>query len=104
MMYRKHIMAAGLGMLVLLYAGDWLLRNALQGPLKSKRTLTARLQTTINNREKQLRSIRADGRQLQQWWAQSLPSNAEIARSLYEDPVARERLEAFWVRLVGETS
>ena len=84
MKHRQYILAAGLGMLVLLYAGDWLLRNVLQGPLESKRILTARLQTTIDNRKKQLQTIRADGRQLRRWWSQSLPSNAEIARSLYQ--------------------
>ncbi len=84
MKHRKEIMAAVLGLLVLLYAGDWLLRNAIQGPLESERTLIGRYETTIENRKKQVRKLREDALQIQRWCEQSLPSDAEVARSLYQ--------------------
>lgn len=84
MKHRQQILLAILGATVLWYVGDWLLQDVLRGPLESRRQRTAQLQATIETRQKQLAAVRRDGRQLLRWWSQSLPSDGEIARSLYK--------------------
>lgn len=84
MKYRKHILAAILGAMVLLAGGDWLLRNVLESPLQTRRARADRLEKSIDAKRSQLADARRAGRQLQVWWSQCLPSDAEVARSLYQ--------------------
>ena len=82
--YRKHILAAVFGAMLLFYVGDWLLDNVLTGPLQTRRAKTARLQREIKKKEDELARAREAGKRLAVWETQSLPSDTEVARSLYQ--------------------
>jgi hypothetical protein len=84
MKYRKTILSAVLIAMALFYAGDWLLRNQFEGPLESRHRRTARLQDDIRSRQRDLEKARKAGKALDRFKAQSLPSNPEVARSLYQ--------------------
>jgi hypothetical protein len=84
MKYRKHILTAIFAGLLLVYAGDWLLKAALRGPLETRRAKTAQLKEQVRKKEDELTRIRKAGKQLLVWQSQSLPSNIEVARSLYQ--------------------
>lgn len=84
MKYRKHILAAIFGAMLLFYVGDWLLKNVLQGPLQTRRARTALLEKRIRAKRRELARACAAGKQLVAWWSQSLPSDGEVARSLYQ--------------------
>jgi len=84
MQYRKAILTAAFGALVLFWAGDWLSRNALRGPMDVRRAKAARLNKQIQAKQKEFNRLRADGKQLDAWAEQSLPSNVEVARGLYQ--------------------
>ncbi|MBN2477562.1 MAG: hypothetical protein JXB62_23345 [Pirellulales bacterium] len=83
MQYRKQILAAIFGLMLLFYGGDWLLKTVLRGPLQKRRSQTARLEKTIELREQQLANVRKAKQILAVWQSQSLPGNVEVARSLY---------------------
>jgi len=80
---RKNILLGVLGIIVLLYAGDWLLKNALEGPLQERKRKIERLDADIKKKEAALARARQASKQLEIWEAQSLPSDSEVARSLY---------------------
>ena len=82
--YRKHILYGALGAMLLFYAGDWLLQNALEGPLQERRNQVARLEKEIEGLETQFAEARVTAARLDRLKARSLPANAEIARSLYQ--------------------
>ncbi len=82
--YRKHILTAVFGVMLLYVAGDWLLESALTGPLKTRRVYAARVQKQIDAKEKQLATVHRAQRALKNWRARSLPSDPEVARSLYQ--------------------
>jgi hypothetical protein len=84
MKYRKPILVAALMVMALFYAGDWLLRNQFEGPLESSHKRTARLQEEIAARQRDLEKARKAAKTLDRFKAQSLPSNPEVARSLYQ--------------------
>ncbi|NUQ66571.1 MAG: hypothetical protein HUU20_29260 [Pirellulales bacterium] len=82
--YRKYILYGALGTMLLFYAGDWLLQNALEGPLQARRDKVAQLEADIEKREGQLLQAREIRKQLDALAARSLPANVEVARSLYQ--------------------
>jgi hypothetical protein len=82
--YRKHILSAVLVLMALWYASDWLLKEGFHSPLEPRRARTARLNEQIRARKAELAEIRKTGKQIELWKQQSLPSNIEVARSLYQ--------------------
>ncbi len=82
--YRKHILLAVLGAMVLFYASDWLLRDVLEAPFRSRRDRIEDLQGDIDKREEELHSALAVGKRLDALKAESLPADPEKARSLYQ--------------------
>jgi hypothetical protein len=82
--YRKHILLAVLGAMVLFYASDWLLRDVLEAPFKTRREDIDKLQKAIDERESELKGAMEVGKRLDVFRAQSLPANSEYARSLYQ--------------------
>lgn len=82
--HRKQILLGVLGAIGLLVGGDWLVRTVLQGPLDQAHQRGARYQREIEKRENALKAIRQAGEQLAEWEKESLPSNPEAARSLYQ--------------------
>lgn len=81
--YRKYLLWAVLGAIVLFYAGDWLLENALEGPLQVRREKIAKLKKDIRELDTKLGHARTTGKQLDVFRAQSLPGDPVIARTLY---------------------
>lgn len=84
MQYRKYLLTAVFGALLLYYGGDWLLQVVLRGPLATRQAQTARLRKQLADKERELTRIRQAGKQLDAWEEQSLPTNPEVARSLYQ--------------------
>jgi len=81
---RKNVLLAIAGVILALYAADWLWRNAVEGPLKARRQKLAGLQKTIQRKDDELTRALEAGERLAVWEAQSLPSDSEVARSLYQ--------------------
>lgn len=82
--YRKRILVAIAGAIVLFYAGDWLLENMVLHPLATRRQKADHWQKKILKTERELARARRAGKELLTWEAQSLPSDTEVARSLYQ--------------------
>ena len=80
---RKQLLVAALGLMLLVYAGDWLRTNLLQGPIDARNAETRRLEAEIAKREKEVRAAMALGKTLAEYEAQSLPADPEVSRSLY---------------------
>ncbi len=73
-----------LGALVVFQVGDWLLANAIRGPLETLRAKRVQLEKRIKQRESVLAKARKEGKAFAVWESQSLPSDSEVARSLYQ--------------------
>ncbi len=84
MPYRKQILTAVFAVLLLFYGGDWLLRNVVWDPLAGIHAETATLQKRIDQRETFLEQARRARVRLDVWRSHSLPSDVEVARSLYQ--------------------
>jgi len=80
---RQQILLAVLVLFVVANVGDWALSSMVQGPLEERRSRTAELKDLIEKREQLLSDTRKAGQRLEIWQHQSLPADAEIARSLY---------------------
>jgi hypothetical protein len=82
--HRKKLFIAALGILAVLYAGDWALENLLEGPLKARGNTQRRLEENIEKQKNSLARARKAGKKLAVWEEQSLPSNTEVASSTYQ--------------------
>jgi len=81
--YRKTALLAVLGLVLAYLAGDWLFQSLLEGPRQQRERRTKQLELTIEKKKKELAKAVAANKKLDGWEAQSLPSNPEIAVSLY---------------------
>ena len=79
---RQNFLLGVMAAIALWQAGDWLL-SFVDGPLKTRAAKTTRLQRQIKKQETQLARARKAGKQFEVWKKQSLPSDIEVARSLY---------------------
>lgn len=82
--YRPYVLAGVLGVSLLYFGGEWIVENLLQGPIEGARKTQERLNEEIEKREAGLERAREDARRLARWKTQSLPSDTEVARSLYQ--------------------
>lgn len=82
---REKLLAGVVGLMVLGFAGNWLFQQALQGPLNARRQKIERLKKDIDRKEQQLRLAQQAGKKLTAWQRQSLPRDAAVARSLYQE-------------------
>jgi hypothetical protein len=82
--FRKPIILGVLGLIALYYVGDWVVQNQFEGPMEARRKKAAKLHDDIEARERDLARIRKTAQEMDIYRAQSLPSNAEVARSLYQ--------------------
>ncbi len=80
---REIILAAGLGAILVLYVGNWLYQANYVDPLEQRRAEVDRLRADIAKRELDMARFRKANERLKRWQAQSLPSDAGRARSLY---------------------
>ncbi|NQT17482.1 MAG: hypothetical protein HQ582_32300 [Planctomycetes bacterium] len=84
MKYRQHLLAAVFGAMLLWFGGEWLVDNALRGPLDARRREKSRLEETIKKLKEEQKRIAAAKTHLAKSRSQSLPSDPELARSLYQ--------------------
>ncbi len=80
MKYRMHISAVVFGGLILYLAGDWLPEDALTLPWARSNDLADRMRQRIEERKTELVVTKQIRRAIE---ARSLPSNPDVARSLY---------------------
>ena len=82
---RERILGIIVGLLVVGEVGNWFFSRILQGPLAQRQQRVKKLQGDIEKRQAHLRRARQAGIKLTAWQQQSLPSNVEVASSLYQD-------------------
>lgn len=82
---RQNILIGVFGLLVAVFGGQWAWEKSVAGPLARRREQAIRLQRQIDQRKAELEQFQRDAEQLAIWESQSLPSDPEIARSLYSD-------------------
>ena len=81
---RKILLLVVFGAFLLFYAGEWLLDTVLRGPLEKRQIVTRRLEKKIEEYKKELGKARDAGKRLDEWGKASLPSDPQVARSLYQ--------------------
>jgi hypothetical protein len=81
--HRQKILLGVLGVMLLYFGGEWAWRRAVEAPLDSRRARIERLQKDLEKREKELARARAAVNELATLEEQSLPSDPQVARSLY---------------------
>lgn len=82
--YRQIALGAVFGLLVLYFGGEWVWQTVLEGPIDGKRQAYQKLLDAEKKKEKEWEGFQEDARKLVQWRKQSLPSDTEVARSLYQ--------------------
>jgi hypothetical protein len=90
---REIILAAGVAALGVAYGGNWAFQSYYVAPLEERQARIASLREDIGKRELDMARFRKANQKLKSWQAQSLPSDTEVARSLYQ---------AWLVELVGK--
>lgn len=81
---RKHLLLAGLGLIAVFYVGDWILTNWIEEPKAERRKQIVALQARIKEYDqKYIARAQQDIPWLRYWYSQSLPTNPEVAQSLY---------------------
>jgi hypothetical protein len=81
---RQFLLYGALAVIATLYVGDWLVQQVLSGPLQEREGRISQLESNIESREQRMSEARKTAREVELWEAQSLPSNVEVARSLYQ--------------------
>jgi len=82
--YRQIALGAVFGLLVLYFGGEWVWNTVLEGPIDTKRRAYQKLLEAKKKKEKEWEGLKEDARKLAEWRKQSLPSDTEVARSLYQ--------------------
>ena len=81
--HRQKILLAILGAMLVYFVGEWAWRTAIQEPLDSRRTRIRRLEKDLDKRQKELAQARKAMQELESLEKQSLPTDPQVARSLY---------------------
>jgi len=90
---RQKILVGILALMLLYFGGEWLWRKAVQAPLEARQAKAERLEKEIAGRDKELADARKAAKELARWEEQSLPTDPQVARSLYR---------AWLLQLVGK--
>ncbi len=81
---RKQLLLAGLVLLAVFYAGDWVLTNWIEKPKEQRRKQIIAIQAQIKEyNQKYIARAQQDAQWLRYWYSQSLPANPAVAQSLY---------------------
>ncbi len=81
---RKKILLYGaLGVIVLFQFGDWFYANQIEARLTEKTDRIESLKKTIKKKQSSIRKARDVVDKLEAWEKQSLPTDPDVARSLY---------------------
>jgi hypothetical protein len=81
--YRKQMLLAVMGLLLLGYGGDWLW-STLTEPIQSLRQKQQTLRKDIDRRQLEVAKARQAAKTLAAWSQESLPADPQVARSLYQ--------------------
>lgn len=81
--HRQKILLGVLGIMLLYFGGEWAWIHVVQGPLETRRSKIGRLQNDLDKRQKELARARKAVQELAAMEEQSLPSDPQVARSLY---------------------
>jgi len=82
--YRQRVLAAVLGVIMLLLVGDWALKHAIQEPMDRAERKTGQLTKDIERLGKLVTLARKKNETLAVWETQSLLGDPRVARSLYQ--------------------
>lgn len=82
--YRQYVLAGIFALLLVYFGGEWAWQKAVRQPIEERQAKAERLQREIEKRQLELQRLRKAAQELAVWQSQSLPSNPEIARSLYQ--------------------
>jgi hypothetical protein len=82
--YRPYVLGAAFAALLLYFGGEWILENVLQGPIENARQRNASLRKQKKDKEEDLERAHQATEFLVRWEKQSLPSDLESARWLYQ--------------------
>ena len=80
---RKYLLYLALAGIALCFGGDYIWRSNVEDPLERKKELKEKLQEEIKKKKKDLAKSKAAAKKLDILEMSSLPSEPEIARSLY---------------------
>lgn len=81
---RKRLLLAGLGLIAVFYAGDWILTNWIEAPREQRKKQIVALQARIKEYDqKYIARAQKEIPWLRYWYSQSLPANPAVAQSLY---------------------
>jgi len=83
--YRRIALGAVFALLVLYFGGEWVWKTVLEGPIEKKQQAYEKLLDAKKKKEKEWEGFKDDVRKLAAWRKQSLPSDTEVARSLYRE-------------------
>ena len=80
---RQRLMYFVLGAIVLFVGGDYVMKNYVDAPLEQRQSRKEQLEKKIKAKKKELAAAKEAAKKLAIWEKSSLPSDTEIARSLY---------------------
>jgi hypothetical protein len=81
---RTPLLLAGLGLIAVFYVGDWVMTNWIEKPIQQRKTQIVALQNRIKEYDqKYIARAQQETQWLRYWYSQSLPTNPEVAQSLY---------------------
>jgi len=81
---RKRLLLGGLALIAVFYFGDWVLTDWIEEPKKQRRLQIVALQNRIKEYDqKYIARAEQEIPWLRYWYSQSLPTNPEVAQSLY---------------------
>ena len=81
----EQILAGLVASMVTVYLANWLSQAAYRDPLDVRIAKRVRLEPEIQDKEIQVRRARRAAADIDRWREQSLPSDMEVARSLYQN-------------------
>ena len=81
--YRKITLVLAAGAMLLYFGGDWAVKKWVEGPKTAKLGQIANLQKAVKAAKQNLAAVKSDAQWMAHWESRSLPSNPEVARSLY---------------------
>ena len=85
MQRREKILASLVAAMVAVYLANWLYQAAYREPLDRRIARLAKIESEIREKEVQVQRARRAAAQFDRWREQSLPSDMEVARSLYQN-------------------
>ncbi|MFN8709111.1 MAG: hypothetical protein ACK50J_20700 [Planctomyces sp.] len=80
---RQQMLLGLLALIGLAQAGDWIVNSMIQGPMRERRARLNQLAKDIEKQEKLLKETMSASSKIGQWKKRSLPSDTEVARSVY---------------------